>query len=240
MIKPIARMGGRNPGGACSPRAFGRLGGSAVQAAGFTLIEVLLATMLLAAGLALGFATVRAAGATAERGEAMASRNERMRAVSEFLRSRIGGAQDIVYRLDDAVGQAQRFTGDAHSMHFVADLPDYLGRGGPYLHELVVDGRGSEQALRVDFRMVAAGKTITTSDARPPEPLVDGLRSVRFAYRTNGKDGKLGTWQPQWDYPESLPLQVRVEIDDALGPWPVMVIALPQAANGGVAMEQDK
>ena len=57
------------------------------MSAGFTLIEVLLATTLLAAGLALGFATVRAAGATAERGEAMAARNERMRAVSEFLRA---------------------------------------------------------------------------------------------------------------------------------------------------------
>ena len=39
---------------------------------GFTLIEILLATALLAAGLALAFATLRAAGATAERGEALA------------------------------------------------------------------------------------------------------------------------------------------------------------------------
>ena len=207
---------------------------------GFTLIEVLLATMLLAAGLTLGFATLRAAGAATERGEAMAARNERMRAVSEFLRSRIGGAQGIVFKLDEATGQAQRFTGDAHSMRFVADLPDYLGRGGPHLHELSVDGRESGQALQVDFRMVVAGKTLETADARPPEPLADGLRSVQFAYRTNAQDGTLGTWQPQWDYPESLPLQVRVEIADARGPWPTLVIALRQAANGGIAVEREK
>ena len=47
------------------------------RTAGFTLIEVLAATVLLAAGLALGFATLRAATATAERGEAMAARTER-------------------------------------------------------------------------------------------------------------------------------------------------------------------
>ena len=176
--------------------------------AGFTLIEVLLATMLLAAGLALGFATVRAAGATAERGEAMAARNERMRAVSEFLRSRIGGAQGIVFKLDAASGQTERFTGDARSMQFVADLPDYLGRGGPHLHEISIKARESVQELQVDFRMVIAGETLVTADARPPEPLADGLRSVRFAYRTNGQDGELGAWQSQWDYPESLPLQV--------------------------------
>lgn len=207
---------------------------------GFTLIEVLLATMLLAAGLTLGFATLRAAGAATERGEAMAARNERMRAVSEFLRSRIGGAQGIVFNLDQATGQAQRFVGDARSMRFVADLPDYLGRGGPHLHELSIDGRESGQALQVDFRMVVAGQTLSTPNQRPPEPLADGLRSLQFAYRTNTQDGKLGIWQPQWDYPESLPLQVRVLIADTRGPWPALIIALPQAANGGIAVERDK
>ncbi len=204
---------------------------------GFTLIEVLLATMLLAAGLALGFATLRAAVATAERGEAMAARNERMRAVSEFLRSRIGGAQSIVFNLDEATGQAQRFAGGARSMRFVADLPDYLGRGGPHLHELGVDGGGGAQALQVDFRMVVAGQTLVAADARPPEPLADGLRSVQFAYRTRAQDGELGAWKPQWDYPESLPLQVRVEIVDAQGPWPALFIALPLAAGAGIAVD---
>lgn len=207
---------------------------------GFTLIEVLLATMLLAAGLALGFATVRAAGATAERGEAMAARNERMRSVSEFLRSRIGSAQGIVFNLDEATGKAQRFIGDAHAMKFVTDLPDYLGRGGPHLHALNVEGRGDALALQVDFRMVVAGKTIETADARPPEPLVDGLRSVRFSYRANPVGDQPAAWQPQWDNAEALPLQVRVQIADAQGAWPNLVIALPQAASYGVAAEQGK
>ena len=150
------------------------------MSAGFTLIEVLLATMLLAAGLALGFATVRAAGATAERGEAMAARNERMRAVSEFLRSRIGGAQGIVFRLDPASGQAQRFTGDAHSMRFVADLPDYLGRGGPHLHELSVARLGDRAGAAGRFPHGGRRQGDRARDARPPEPLADGLRSVQF------------------------------------------------------------
>ncbi|RYY94793.1 MAG: prepilin-type N-terminal cleavage/methylation domain-containing protein, partial [Comamonadaceae bacterium] len=118
-------------------------GGRAANAAGFTLIEVLLATGLLAVGLALGFATLRAAGATAQRGEAMADRNERIRAVSDFLRRRIGGAQGIVFELDPATGASKRFEGDANTMRFVADLPDYLGRGGPHLHAFGV-GRGDE------------------------------------------------------------------------------------------------
>lgn len=226
---------GCNPALGHRPPALGRLGGKGANAAGFTLIEVLLATMLLAAGLALGFATVRAAGATAQRGEAMAARNERIRAVSEFLRRRIGGAQGIVFHLDPTTGQAQRFTGDAQGMSFVADLPDYLGRGGPHLHELAIDGYGDTQALQVDFRMVMAGETLTDPAARPPEPLLEGLRSLRFAYRTLDADGAPAPWQARWEHPEALPLQVRVQIADAQGPWPELIIGLPLASSFGVA-----
>ena len=60
---------------------------------GFSLIEVLLATVLLAAGLALAFASLRAATATTQRGESQAQRSERMRPVEGFLRRRIASAQ---------------------------------------------------------------------------------------------------------------------------------------------------
>ena len=159
------------------------------RAGGFTLIEVLLATGLLAVGLALGFATLRAAGATAQRGEAMAERNERIRAVSDFMRRRIAGAQGIVFELDPGTGASKRFEGDANTMRFVADLPDYLGRGGPHLH------------------------------------------AVRFAYRGLAGNGEFGPWEAAWEDPAKLPLQVRVQVVDARGAWPDMVVALPVAGS---------
>ena len=207
------------------------------RSSGFTLIEVLLATVLLAAGLALGFATVRAAGASAQRGEAIAERNERIRAVSEFLRRRIGGMQGLVFELDPESGESRRFAGEAESMRFVADLPDYLGRGGPHLHALGVARDGDGFALQVDFRMVLAGETIEGSRARPPEPLADGLRSVEFAYRGPGKDGKPAPWLYEWEHPEALPAQVRVRIVDAQGAWPDLVVAPPAAGSYGVPPE---
>lgn len=207
------------------------------RSSGFTLIEVLLATTLLTAGLALAFATVRAAGATAQRGEEIAARNERIRAVSEFLRRRIGGAQGIVFELDQASGASRRFGGEAQGMRFVADLPDYLGRGGPHLHALRVARAGDGLALLVDFRMVLAGEIIEGSAARPPEPLADGLRSVTFAYRGTGKGDRPAAWLQKWEHPEALPSQVRVRIADAQGAWPDLVVALPSAASYGVAPE---
>ncbi len=232
MIRPSqARLAGAHAGRAST------LKGGQARVSGFTLIEVLLATMLLAAGLALGFATLRAAAATVQRGEAIAARNERIRAVSEFLRRRIGGAQGIVFALDQATGVSRRFEGDAQSMRFVADLPNYLGRGGPHLHQLALAGEGGSQALRVEFRMVLAGETIADPAARPPEPLATGLRSVRFAYRSSQQGDEVPPWEPRWQHPEALPAQVQVQVVDAQGAWPALVVGVPLAASYGVSPE---
>lgn len=204
--------------------------GSAARAAGFTLLEILLATALLAAAMALAFATLRAAGATVQRGEALAARNERIRAVLEFLRQRIGGTQGLVFETDPATNLDWRFEGAPERMRFVADLPDYLGRGGPHLHVLQVARSGDGLALQVDFRMVQAGNAVDGSAARPPEPLADGLLSVAFDYRLPPIGNAPGAWVSHWRQPGALPRQVRVRISDAHGAWPELLVALPLSA----------
>lgn len=199
-------------------------------AAGFTLMEVLLATSLLAAALALAFGILRAAGATVARGEAMAERNERIRAVSAFLRDRIGRTQGLVFGFDAGSGRSLRFVGDPQAMRFVADVPAYFDRGGPRLHELQVRG-GQTRRLEVAFRQLRAGQALPAM--YPPETLAAELAEVRFAYRTLAPDGRPGPWQDTWTTPDALPPQVRVRIRDAQGPWPDMVVALVRAGRAG-------
>src|SRR5690606_17378901 len=185
-----------------------------------------------AAGLALGFATVRAATATATRGEALAERTERMRAVEGFLRRRLASAQPLAFGQDEDNGGALRFIGEPDRIRFVADLPSYLGRGGPHLHDIGVEGRGDGAALAVSFTMVTAGDIVVEDRPRPPEPLVAGLTGLRIRYR--GLDPATGEaeWFEAWDEHEALPLQVSIEIESAEGgAWPPMVVALPQAAD---------
>ena len=61
--------------------------------------------------------------------------------------------------------------------------------------------------------------------------MVEGLTQAAFTYRSLDETGKLGPWQPQWDNPEALPLQVRVELADAQGAWPPVVVTLPLAGS---------
>jgi len=202
---------------------------------GFTLIEILLATTLLALGLALAFSTLRAATATVERGELIAARSERMRAVDGFLRRRLASAGPIAFAIDEDSGRMVRFIGEPDRIRFVADLPNYLGRGGPHLHDVaVLDGEGGPR-LAVSFAMVASGGTIEDRDARPPETLVPDLAQARFRYRGLGEDGLLGEWTDTWEQVDMLPLQVSVELASSSGgAWPPMVVMLPQRMGGMV------
>lgn len=197
---------------------------------GFTLIEVLLATALLAAGMVLAFAIVRSSTAISARGEAIASQNERMRAVEGFLRRRLASAMPL--RLGEGrpdVADAV-FLGDARQMRFVADVPGYLGRGGPYLHTLEVTGSGDAQQLHVGLVLLQAGQALEENPPRAPELLAGNLKQVRLGYRgIDPATGALGPWQGQWQVPGRMPLLVSIEIVTAGGmAWPPLVVALPQ------------
>lgn len=208
-------------------------------ARGFTLIEVLLATVLLAAGLALAFTTLRAATALAQRGEAMAQRNERMRAVDGFLRARLVAVKPLAFSIDRDTGLPLRFVGEADRMRFVADLPAYLGHGGPYVHEVYVApgargarGTGDGVDLLLALAVWQPLDVDDTAEADPPEPLARDLQSVRFRYRALDADGRPGEWQEEWRASERLPMQVEIAIRDGEGrDWPPLVVALPLAGT---------
>jgi len=207
-----------------------------LAARGFTLIELLVATVLLAAAMTLAFATLRAASAAATRGEQRAQRNERMRAVEGFLRKRIASALPVGYDMDAASGMPSRFLGEPDRLRFVADLPAYLGRGGPHLHDIAVvrDPGGQGLRLEVQFSTVLANKVVEETNPRPPEALVGGLREVRIRYRALDTQLRMAEWTDRWEQSDRLPLQVKVEIVDGDGArWPPIVVSLPQAASYG-------
>lgn len=207
-----------------------------LAARGFTLIELLVATVLLAAAMTLAFATLRAASGAATRGEQRAQRNERMRAVEGFLRKRIASALPVGYDMDAASGMPSRFLGEPDRLRFVADLPAYLGRGGPHLHDIAVvrDPGGEGLRLEVQFSTVLANKIVEETNPRPPEALVGGLREVKIRYRALDTQLRMAEWTDRWEQSDRLPLQVKVEIVDGDGArWPPIVVSLPQAASYG-------
>lgn len=233
----------RVPGGVGEARVFlrersrsragtsGRSSRGVSRSLGFTLIEVVLATLLLALGLAIAFATLRTAGGTVERADAVAARNEHLRAVQALLYRTLQGAQPIVLARQGTTQQAIWFEGKPDRLRLVASMPGYMSRGGPYIVTLqfvpAADGKGSR--LQYAFAMLVDEKPLEADSRRPPEDLLDGIAQAHFEYRGLQSDGSAGPWRSQWTRVAQLPLQVRIvlRLADASRPWPPFMAALP-------------
>ncbi|HEX4853527.1 type II secretion system protein GspJ [Arenimonas sp.] len=202
-----------------------------IRARGFSLIEVLLATTLLAVGVGLAFATLRNATVATSRAEDMAQRNERLRAVQAFLRRQVEDALPLPIEPDDGTGTPAFFEAAEDELKLVAPMPGYLSRGGPHLQtfRLVRESGG----LRLEFQHQQLTPDGPLESEREPEVLLDGIAEGGFAFRTLDDDGKPGAWTPRWDTPQSMPRLVRLELRmaDERARFPTLVAAPRQAAS---------
>jgi general secretion pathway protein J len=197
---------------------------------GFSLVEVLLATTLLAAGVALAFATLRNATVATGRAEDMAQRNERLRAVQAFVRRQVEDALPLPIETDSSTGRATIFVADREELQLVAPMPGYLSRGGPHLQtfRLVREAGG----LRLEFEHQQLTPDGPLENDREPEILLEGIADGGFEFRTLGDDGRPGAWSARWETPEAMPRLVRLELRmaDERARFPTLVAAPRQAA----------
>jgi general secretion pathway protein J len=201
------------------------------RAAGFSLIEVMLATALLAAGLALAFGALVNATRATERAETMAQRNERLRAVQAFLRKQIDGALAIPYDFEPGTGEATVFEADRDLLKFVAPMPGYLSRGGPYVQTFRL--RRGADGLRLEFEHQLLTPDGPIENEREPEILLEGIADGGFEVRTLTEQGEPGEWLDDWDRSGEMPRLVKLELRmrDPGATWPTLVAAPRLAAS---------
>ncbi|MCP4516435.1 MAG: prepilin-type N-terminal cleavage/methylation domain-containing protein [Delftia sp.] len=190
--------------------------------AGFTLLEVLAALMLLAFLLVGVYSGIHTATRTVHAGQARIEQFDQIRAAQHFVRSELAQAltQPIAH---DEHGLPLYFSGDAHEMKFVAPLPGYLGRLGPQLQQLkLVPGDNGNLQLEASF-------AILPPDGSEPEPLGDaqvllsGITSGGFDYRGRDRQGHPGDWQGDWKDGHRLPSLVSIHLElDGGRDWPTL------------------
>jgi len=209
----------------------GGMGGP--RSGGFTLIEVIVATSLLAFGLALSFGTLRAASKATERAEITAQRGERLRAVQGFLRAQLSGALPIAYAFDSESGGATFMSLTADKLEFVATMPGYLSRGGPYLQTLELVPGSNGRRLMFQHRLLTTDGPLDAE--REPVLLLDGIAEGGFEVRNLDAQSRPGEWQPEWAVSGQLPPIVRLRIrfaNDNMH-WPDLVVATRLGSASG-------
>ncbi len=192
---------------------------------GFTLLEMLVVTGLMALLVMLGLNLMRSSASASAKSEAAAQRNEQLRSVQSFLRRQITGALPIAYEFDASNGEATFFSGDRNKLQFVANMPGYLSYGGAYLQTFELKRGGENYQLEFSFRQITTEGLL--KDERKPEILLDGIKSGEFSYRTLDEQSKPGSWKNDWDVPTQIPLQtsLKIEFADKKMHWPLLVAA---------------
>jgi len=202
---------------------------------GFTLLEVLMAVMLLAVLLGGAYGGLRASANAMRAGEAAIDRTDRLRTAQEFLRRQFSQVVPLAFAHDDKQGLNVVFEGDAQFMRFVAPMPGYLSRGGPYVQTLeLVRGKDGLQLQFTDMMLNGYDEQKPGKDDVEPVVLLDHIASGRFFYRGLDDQGQLADWSGDWSSTEITPLMLRVELAMQPGvqmPWPLLDV--PLMLNGG-------
>ena len=206
-------------------------------------MEVVVAISLMAFGLALTFGTLRAATKATARAEALAQSDERLRAVQGFLRTQLNGALPIAFEFDGDSGEATFLRAEPGRLEFVALMPGYLARGGPYVQTLeLVRGQNGQQ-LQFQHRLLTSEGAAEAE--REPVVLLDGIAEASFKLPPLDGQSRPGRWQEQWEVSAQLPALVRMDVRfiDPQRRWPAFVAALRLASpsadgTGGQPLDQ--
>ncbi len=196
---------------------------------GFTLLEVLLAVILLALLLAGAYSGIHAAANAMHAGERAIDRADRLRTAQEFLRRQISHIMPLTYERDsDVANSVHVFEGGAQFMRFVAPMPGYLSRGGPYVQTLeLVRGASGLQLVFTDAMLNGYEPQNPKTDE--PVVIIDRIRAGQFQYRTLDDQGQLTDWFSEWPDPSITPLMIRVSLDMQPGvqiPWAELDVPL--------------
>jgi general secretion pathway protein J len=192
---------------------------------GFTLIEVLVAISLMALGLALAFATLRGATRATGRADILSHRDEQLRAVQGFMRTQLNGALPIAFEFNKETGEATFLRASPTKLEYVAVMPGYLARGGPYLQTLELVSGANGRQLVFTHRLLTPDGPIDAE--REPVVLLDGIADGGFKVRNIDGQSQPAPWQEKWEIPAQLPPLIRLDIrfNDPKRHWPDFVAA---------------
>ncbi|MBY4596655.1 prepilin-type N-terminal cleavage/methylation domain-containing protein [bacterium BD-1] len=201
---------------------------------GFSLVEVMMATVLLAAGLALAFTALRNTTRATGAAEAESRRAEQLRAAQGFLRRQLEGALAMPVETPRAGEELVVFQAETDLLRFVAPMPGYLSRGGPYVQTFRI--RRGAGGLRIEFEHQLLTPEGPVDSEREPEVLLDGLAEAAFSVRSLDDRGEPTDWQGQWDQPGQVPRLVRLQarFAEPRARWPELVVA-PRLGQSPVA-----
>ena len=206
------------------------------HAGGFTLVELTVALVLMAAMAAILFGSLSLAARSWDGGEAKAQEASDMRTAQSYLRAQISA--QYPQRLWNAEEVPLMFAGERDEIRYAAVLPERVAEGGVYYFRVaVVQANGKSQL--VQERVIPDAAALQEPEFRDAQRslLAEGIAELRFAYfgRDPGVSDTVDpTWRDRWDDRQRLPLLVRIDVKPVKGAaWPTLLVEPRRALEAG-------
>lgn len=210
------------------------------ESRGFTLVEILIATSLLALMILGAMAALSSSVRAVRSGEALVNRTDSVRIAQEFLRRQLSQALALPFERSDDLGMVYVFEGSDRDLKFVAPMPGHLARGGPHVQQISI-GDGERGQKRIEFTHALLNgydDPQNRSEARPPVVVLEGLQDAHFEYRSVDENGQLLPWSRDWEHPQFLPMMVRLVAEfprERPQHWPQFEVPVHAGAGGSVS-----
>ena len=233
-------------GNACSARVRGGLrmmhaparapARCSLRMHGFTLIELMLALVLMAGMASILYGSLNLAARSWDGGEAKAGQVSDMRATASYLRAQL--SEQYPQRMWKVAELPLLFAGGESELRYTAVLPERVAGGGVYFFRLAVAGNGDKTQL-VQERMIPDLTQIERPEFREPDRsvLAEGIAELSISYfgrDANAADVDTPTWRDRWDDKQRLPLLVRIDVKPVKGTaWPTLVVEPRRAPEAG-------
>ncbi len=213
-------------------------------AAGFTLVELLLALSLMSMLLALAYGGLRASTRAADKGQAVLEDSGRIRMAHQFVRKQLNQMAPLAFAENGDQQERVVFEGSARKIRYVAPMPGYLGFGGPQVQELEIIS-GDEGDQLVLSHALLQGFEEGNLYLRDPIVLLEQIEFAEFGFLGRDETGELTGWVNQWAQPGQLPEAVSLEIEfaeEVYIRWPLLMASVrvdPTALNDLLAGQSD-
>jgi general secretion pathway protein J len=205
--------------------------------AGFTLVELTIALVLLALLGATVYGSLNLAGESVDRGEAKADSVSGMRLTQEFLRTNLESQHPL--RMRKLVEFPLLFSGERDEIRYAAALPPRVSGGGIWFYRIRVDKSADRSPLVLE-RIVPDLNALELPEFNDAERVVlaQDIDEITIGYYGRDPDSAAAntdpTWRDRWADRQQIPLLLRIDVKPKKGaPWPTLVVSPREAAEAG-------
>lgn len=185
------------------------------RTAGFTLIEIQIALLVLLLIVAVLMGSLRLTAKSSQAAEKLAIQSNDLRIISGFLRQQINSMMPL--KALESTKTKLLFKGESDELYYIGYLPEHVVVGGPWLIHLYENN----QQLQLGYRVFDSGSSIRKNLQGDNQhvTLLNTIDSFSVEYYNH----KSGSWLSTWANTDQMPSAVKIQIIQEELMWPEIV-----------------